>query len=301
MAMVSDHPVEAATGVEPQRAASVVAIRRVGDWHHGPVSDDRSRWHGSNDRAEDEQGTELERLQPFLELAREISREVARLAADDSADVESLAETIDLIPRRERQRLTLGVFDRLPSEVQWSILERTFGDEEIREYLRTERASRLTALRRSDERRAVVGATRAAHRLDTREVPENEDLTLGLFREADARAAITRGHLSDVCARRLVLRSTGEAGVFRVIEDVFNPRGGYFVTAEYDEDTWHGERLPAHASVRVGSISDVPAGSSFEPMLYPGGRADFQMEGKIGRGRLHIGFIMVGDVDVFAS
>src|SRR5215204_1447497 len=121
MAMVSDHPVEAATGVEPQRAASVVAIRRVGDWHHGPVSDDRSRWHGSNDRAEDEQGTELERLQPFLELAREISREVARLAADDSADVESLAETIDLIPRRERQRLTLGVFDRLPSEVQWSI------------------------------------------------------------------------------------------------------------------------------------------------------------------------------------
>jgi hypothetical protein len=263
------------------------------------VPNDRRPWFGSSDRAEHDQEAELEQLEPFLALAREIKREVARIAADDSSSVESLVEAIDLIPRRERQRLALDVFDRLAPEAQWSILERVFGDQEIAEYLQAERSSRLVSLRRSGHRRAVVEAARAAHRLDTREVPVNEDLTLGLFREADTRTALRRGSVSDACARRLVLRSS-ETGVFRVIEDVFNPRGGYFVTGEYDEQTWRRERLPAHAIVRVGSISEAHSGQPFEAVLYPGGRADFEIEGAVVRGRLHIGFVMLGDVDVFA-
>jgi hypothetical protein len=264
------------------------------------VTDDRKLGRESIHRAELERHDEVEQLGPFLELAREIKREVDRIAADDSADVDALVEAVDLIPRRERQRVLLAIFDRLPPEVQWSVLERAFGDEEIREHLQSERESRLADLRRFGELRAVVGAARAAHRLDTRDIPVDEQLTLGLFREADTRAALKQGHLSATCARQVVVRCNG-SGVFRVIADVFNPRGGYFVTAEYDERSWRDERLRAHAIVHVGSVSEGPSGQSFEPVLYPGGRADFEFEHTLLRGRLHLGFVILGDIDVFAD
>lgn len=245
------------------------------------------------------QHAELERLRPFLELAREIEREVARVAADDDAGVESLVEAIDLVPRRERQRIVLAVFERLPPEAQWSVLDRVYGDEEIAAYLEEERSARLAELRRAGACRAVVEATRAANALDSRAVPVGEHLTLGLFREPDVGAALRRGHRSDACPRQLVLRSTAPSA-FRVIEDVFNPRGGYFVAAAYDEGTWRRERLTAHASVRVGSIDDGPSGPSLEPVLYPGARVDFEVDGAFVRGQLHLGVVMLGDVDVFA-
>ena len=266
------------------------------------MSDDRRPTRGPSLGGRVEHGerlSELERLRPFLELAREIEREVARVAADDDAGVESLVEAIDLVPRRERQRIALAVFERLPPEAQWSVLERAWGDEEIAAYLEEERSARLAELRRSGARRAVVAAARAAHGLDSRAVPVGEHLTLGLFREPDVGAALRRGHRSDACPRQLVLRSTAP-GVFRVIEDVFNPRRGYFVTAAYDERTWRGERLAGHASVRVGSIDDGPSGPSLEPVLYPGARADFEVNGAMVRGQLHLGVVMLGDVDVFA-
>jgi hypothetical protein len=94
------------------------------------------------------------------------------------------------------------------------------------------------------------------------------------------------------------------AGEFQVIEDVFNPGGGYFVTAEYSEETWRtSDRLPGHAIVRVGSITEgaAAAGPSFEPIVYPGGRVDFEVSGQPTAGRLHLGFAMLGDVGIFAS
>jgi hypothetical protein len=243
---------------------------------------------------------EIEQLEPFLELAREIKLEVDRVAADDAAGAESLTEVIERIPRLERQRIAQLVFDQLPAEDQWSVLERVFGDAELREYLSAERDRRLSELHSSEGLREVARAARAARELDTRMIPDDVQVTLGLFREADARAAVSRGHVSQTCVRQLVLRSR-RPGELHVIEDVFNPRGGYFVTRDYDQGTWERERLASHAIVRVGALRERPEDQQFEPVLYPGGRADFETDQGVVRGRLHLGFVMLGDVDVFAG
>lgn len=244
--------------------------------------------------------SDLDELAPFLELAREIKREVDRIAADDAADVEELVEAIDRIPRAERQRVALAVFDRLPPDVQWTILERVFGDDEIGAHLAEEHARRSARLGASGARLALVDAARSARLLDLREVGEGEQVTVGLFREPDVRAAITRGHRSDSCARSLVLRSVGD-GTLRVIDDAFNPRGGYFVTREYDAAAWVVDRFASHEIVRIGAITEHRDGPSFEPVVYLGGRADFEHEGAVIRGQLHVGFVMLDDIDVFAG
>jgi hypothetical protein len=95
-----------------------------------------------------------------------------------------------------------------------------------------------------------------------------------------------------------VLRATDDPGVFGVVEDVFNPRGGYFVTAQYDEQTWRtNDRFEGHTVVRAGAIN----ATGFEPVLYPGGRVDFETDGHAREGRLHLGFAMLGDYDLFVG
>jgi hypothetical protein len=225
---------------------------------------------------------ELEEARPFLDLARAIRSEVARIADDTSGQIDTLAE--------------------LPPERQWEILERVYGDEEIKALLEAERAARLDHARQTAEGRALAAMVRAENRLDTCAVPPHGLLTLGLFRETDVRAAVARGHLSATCARQVALRATDEPGVFRVIEDVFNPRGGYFVTAEYDEETWRiYDRLRGHTDVRAGSISASQDGPSFESVLYPGGRVDFETDGRLLEGRLHLGYAMLGDQDLLVG
>jgi hypothetical protein len=241
-----------------------------------------------------------EQLEPYLALAREIKHEVDRVLEDDAAGADSLTEVIERIPREERQRVAQLVFDQLDPDQQWSILERVFGDDELREYLTEERDRRMAAVQSSATTDRVAHNARVARRLDTRDVPEGAVLTIGLFRETDTRAALRRGHESASCARQLVLRST-EPGEFRVIEDVFNPRGGYFVTGRYDHGTWEDERLAAHTIVAVGAMSEATAGGDFEPVVYPGGRVDFRTDQGEVRGRLHLGFVMLGEVDVFAG
>jgi hypothetical protein len=238
---------------------------------------------------------------PFVELAREIQAEVARIAADPSAHGDLLVELLDRIPRDERMKLAQAIFDRLPAERQWAIVEHVYGDAEIRAYLEAERSARLAEARAGRARLDMAQRARVDHRLDTGDVPLGEVLTLGLFREHDARAAVARGHGSSTCARRLILRSTGD-GLFQVMEDVFNPGGGYFVTAEYSEDTWRTQdRLSGHAVVRVGSIVEHEAGESFDPVVYPGGRVDVEVGGRPTRGRLHLGFAMLSGVDIFVG
>jgi hypothetical protein len=244
--------------------------------------------------------SELEDLAPFLELAREIKRNVDRFAADDFADVEQLTDAIDAIPLAERRRVTEAVFERLPADVQWAILERVFGDEGIREHLADEHDRRVAALAIGDERRGLADAASASRSLDTRQVPPGVELTIGLFRELDVRIGMRRGHEADSCARRVVLRAE-DPPRFRVIEDVFNPRGGLFVTREYDEATWEAERFESNSTVEVGAMTETADGVVFEPVLYIGGRADFRIGTGVSRGQLHIGFVMLGDIDVFAG
>jgi hypothetical protein len=242
--------------------------------------------------------------EPYLALAREIHDEVARLVADDDVDVDAMADAIARFPDAARARLVAEAFGRLPAERQWAVIERAFGDGDIRDHLAAERAARLAEARREAGWVGLAHAARDAGRLDTATLPAGTPVTLGLFPEHDVRAALPRGVRSTACARQLGLR-VEEPGVLRVIDDVFNPRAGYFVTREYDEQTWRTlDRLPAHALVRLGSAAGVDAGggaSFFEPVLYPAARVDVEVGERISPGRLHLGFAMLGTRDVFAG
>ena len=256
-------------------------------------------------RREDEveherQVAELEAARPFLDLARQIKEQVDLAAADATTDVASLVEAIDAAPRAERQQLARAVFDALAPDEQWAVLERAFGDEEIHAYLAAEHRARLDQLRRRAGWHAYVLASREARRLDVVALPAGVELTLGLFLRTDVDAAVARGSASAVCACQLVLRAGDEPGVLHVIEDLFNPRHGLFVTPDYDQSTWARDRLDDHARVRIGSAVDDPA-TTLEPALYPRGRVDVERAGELRRGPLHLGFAVVGDEDVFAA
>jgi hypothetical protein len=240
---------------------------------------------------------ELEAARPFLALAKEISADVARVAADEGASAELLDEAIAAIPQRERGAVARAAFERLAPSEQWAVIERVFGDEEVRAALADERTARLDDLRRTEARRRLARVAQAERRLDVCEVPVGEVMTLGLFREGDVGAAIGRRPRSTAAARRVVLRRVEGPGTFAVVEDVFNPDGGYFVTAEYDRATWESERLPPHALVRPGSGS----ASGFEPVLYAGGRIDVARDSEVGEGHLHLGYAMVASEDLFAG
>ena len=74
-----------------------------------------------------------------------------------------------------------------------------------------------------------------------------------------------------------------------MIEDVFNPAGGYFVTAEYDQTVWERlDRLASHSIVRCGSITESETGRALEPVLFVGSRVDFERDGQVLEGRLPV-------------
>jgi hypothetical protein len=249
----------------------------------------------------DRAAAELEAVRPYLDLARAIRDEVERFTSDDAALVESFVLALDALPRRERDRVALEVFDRLPVEAQWSVLERVFDDEDLRAAL----GGRREALLRTADRRAglveVVAVARTEGRLDLRTLAPDEPLVIGLFRPVDTAAAIGRGRDSAVCARRLDLRSTDEPGRFRVIDDRFNPRGGLFVGADYDEAAWRAERCAGHSLVRLGSITEDGNGAHLEPVVYAGARVDMESGGVLHTGRLHLGYAVLGGLEVFAG
>jgi hypothetical protein len=259
------------------------------------------RWHDDRVTASDE---------PVLGLAREIRRHAEHLVEDDLADPEAFARAIAALPVRERERLLMETFGRLSPDTQWAIIEHAFGDDEIRTYLQAERDRRLSSLARDAALSDVVVAARSAGRLRTESAPEGAELTVGLFRESQVRAALARGRHAANCARRIVARHEG-GGVFRVLDDVFNPYSGYFVTAEYDHRNWEHERLEPHVLVTFGSAlssasSTVDGGvgsssTSFAPEIYRGGRFDVQVEGTVRPGTLHVGFLLLGDLDVFGE
>jgi hypothetical protein len=228
---------------------------------------------------------ELERHGPYLALAEQLHAEVDRVVADPDGDLDEFGAAIDRWPREAREAAVIAAFGQLPAEQQWEILARLFDDDTLR-----------AALAAEYERAAAVALIAADQALDTRLIPAGEQLVLGLFREADVRAALARGAVASTVARRLVLRATDEPGRMLVIEDVFNPARGLFVSADYDEDAWRSERLVPYSVVTVGA-----AVGELEPIVYPGGRLDVQTVAGLRVGRLHTGFATVGDVDLFVS
>lgn len=236
----------------------------------------------------------------IVELARQIQQHVDGFVADDEADPDDLSAFLDELPRRERARLAREVFLGLSSERQWEVLATVFGDPEIREHLEGERERRMEWLRDDAEIDSAVLEARGTGVLDLRSLPTGCEVGLGLFRPDDVRDASERGATSDVCARRLMIRIVSTDGEARVIEDVFNPRGGLFVTSAYDVDVWESERWPGHTLVRVGSAGGSEGTSAVEPLLFPGARVDAEFDGKVHLGRLHLGYALIGGRDVFA-
>jgi len=245
-------------------------------------------------------GDDLEALRPYLELAREIRAEVDRVATGGPDAAADLDAAFEVVPRRERERVARAVFDRLPPDQQWAVLERLFDDDELREFLGARHEARRDEVERRATDLARARAARAAGRIDVRLLPAGVELTLGLFRPTDVHAAVRRGRVSSVCARQLVVRTT-ETDDVHVLEDVFNPKRGFFVTSDYDEAVWETERLASHARVRLGAQAPPGSEDGFEPDLYPAGRLDVEVDGAVRLGRLHLGFALVGDEDVFAA
>lgn len=244
---------------------------------------------------------ELESLRPYLDLAREIRLEVDRLVGDDHIGAGELAAAIDALPAGERARVTLEAFAHLDAERQWEIIEATFGDHEVSAYLAEKREARRAEAGRDTEARAVARTARSQRRLDTGALPAGHQLSLGLFRSQDVQAGLDRGPASQVCARLLVLRTTYDLGHLQVMEDVFNPGHGLFVTADYDQAVWQRERLAGHQRIRVGSLVEDAGNSRLEPAVYPGGRVDVDVDGHIRSGTLLLGFATIGDEDVFTA
>lgn len=237
-------------------------------------------------------------LEPYLALAREIRREVDRVVADDDATLATVAELIDRYPDVERGRIARAVFDRLDPLDQWAVLADLFDDDELRRHLASEHAARAEAAARATARHELVRRCRAAGEIDVRWLPPGTLLTLGLFREPEVAAAVRKGSGSTSTARRLVLR-VDQDGWARVVEDVFDPDRGYFVTGDYDQAAWQRERLASHARVQVGSLLGGDAeGDGFEPVVVPGARVDVRTEGGQIPGRLHLGFAMLAEDDV---
>jgi hypothetical protein len=253
--------------------------------------------------ADDDTQAEFNSVAPYLDLAREIRDVVAAFAIDDTADVDVFVEAIEGIPKRERAQIALTVFDQLPPDRRWSILERTFGDVELRQLLVGERQRVLDEIAQRDAIDTAVRVIRLDHRLDLSLLGDGVEVVLGLFRSAEVRAALDRGSESQVCAREVVVRTEGPAGQVRVIADVFNPRRGYFVTREYDEKVWESERLVSHSTVTLGSSAIERSGenAAFEPVLYPGGRVDAVVGDDLKIGHLHLGFALLGNNDLFVA
>lgn len=213
----------------------------------------------------------------------------------------TVVEAVEAIPRRERAAVARRIFEQLPPTERWNVVERVFEDTEVREAIAAERdlirAVAVSAL----ARRSVVTGVRVNRLIDTRDIAPDEEVMVGLFAASDVDVAVDRGHRSATCARRVVFRSEG-GGLLRVVTDVFNPRGGYFVRAEYDEQTWRtSDRLAPHSLVRLGSLTEDSDGPRFEPMLYPGARVDVEIAGRVVPGKLHMGYVMIGDDDLFVQ
>jgi hypothetical protein len=235
----------------------------------------------------------------LVELAREIQAEVAQVGADIGGG-DALVEALEAVPRRELAKIARQVFDRLPVDRQWAVIEKVFDDDEMRSALADVRQERLARLERRRFARSLVGQGAQMAQVDLRRLRTGSPVTVGLCTERDAGDAVARGHLYASCARRIdALHETD--GLLRVVRDLFNPLGGYFVTRSYDEAAWSKERLSAHALVRIGSVTQSPRRPAFAPVLYAGGRADFEVDGRLVAGRLHVGYLMVEDVDLFVE
>jgi hypothetical protein len=242
--------------------------------------------------------TELDESRPYLGLAREIHDEVERSLADPIGDLEELADAIARWPREARLEAVATAFRSLPLDEQWGLLVELFDDDELRAALAVEHERQAAAARRTVQIADVLVAFAEHRRLDTRDVPAGLELAIGLFRDVDVAAALPRGAASTAVARRLVLRATDEPGRLLVVNDVFNPANGLYVTPAYDQSVWRAEQLEPSAVVRVGT---APEGAPFAPLVHPGARLDVEVAGTVRRGHLHVGYVIVGDVDLFVA
>lgn len=114
---------------------------------------------------------DLEGLRPYLALAREIRAEVERIASGGPEATADIEAALDAVPRRERERIARAVFDRLPPDQRWAVLERVFDDDEIRAFLAADHRARRDEAERRAADRERARAARAAGWVDVRQLP----------------------------------------------------------------------------------------------------------------------------------
>lgn len=239
---------------------------------------------------------ELEAVEPYTGLAREIERAVAGIVLSETAQAHAIGEVFDAMLAEKRRRAAIAIFNTLPKENQWQIIADTFGDEEMKGILQSHHGSAKAEL----ESRALAESMNQKAALETERIPAHSRLTLGLFMESEVQSALRRGQQAQHCARRLTLVVTEQAGVLSVVTDEFNPNKAYFLTSQYDHDVWRAQdMLPSHSLVRLGSIRNSGGSVSFDPIVYPGGRVDFEVDGQPINGKLHLGYAVLGGEDIF--
>ena len=213
------------------------------------------------------------------------------------------SQAIDAIPRRERARVARAIFDRLPAEQQWTIVERVFGDEEISTYLAEDRDQRL------DGR---VRVTCWAHWPGRPAPPGTSTSRRSRPGRADARAVPTGRRpgrrapgaaLRDVRPRARAADHGGPGALPRGRRRVQPPRGAVrhrgLRRAGLAERAADGPRL-----VRVGSTGgrgrhDGPAAGALS--RGPGRRPTGPATGPARRADCTSGYAVVGGEDVFAA
>ena len=223
----------------------------------------RGQWR----RAEDERAAGADREAQHLALAGEIDAEVQRTAGDPDADLDDLARALDEWPADLRAAAVVDPFRQLPAAQRWDILAGLFDDDDLRVALVAEHERATADAARAQRVAGLLAGVGETGVLDTSDVPRGGELTVGLFRAMDVRTALPVGPSSALCARRLALRATDDDGRLVVVDDVFNPGRGLFVTPEYDEAVWRDERL------------------------------DIESAGVVRRGRLHAGYATIDCVN----
>ena len=225
--------------------------------------------------------SELEGVRPYLGLAREIHDEVERAVADPTGDLDELAGRDRRVARRRARstRSSTAFRGAARRRAVGRSSPSLFDDDELRAALAVEHERRRgRAARRTPAAAAVRGrasttrrARHARRRRPARTSPS------GCSARSTCAPPCRAGRRRRPCARRLVLRATGEPGRLLVLDDVFNPADGPVrdrrTTTRRSGAT---ERLEPNTSC---ASARRPTAAPFEPVVHPGGRLDVETAG----------------------
>ena len=143
---------------------------------------------------------------------------------------------------------------------------------------------------------------RAERRVDLTTLPAGVELSLGLFRSQDVRNALLKGHGSHVCARQLVAaRHRGarrRAGARRRLQPA--ARAVRHRRLRRVRVAHRAAHEPRGRTARIAGRRRRRAWCS-TPSCTPAHASTSRSTGTSAEGRLHLGFVLVAEEDVYAT